>query len=49
MQDKELVIEIFRRIHALGGYDASEQFDRGWDAWEGLEEAMEGPSSSPRL
>ena len=32
MQDKELLIEIFRRIHALGGCDASEQFDRGWDA-----------------
>ena len=32
MQNKELVIEIFRRIHDLGGYDASEQFDRGWDA-----------------
>jgi len=26
------MIEIFRRIHALGGCDASEQFDRGWDA-----------------
>ena len=32
MQDKELMIEIFRRIHALGGCDASERFDRGWDA-----------------
>ncbi len=32
MQDKKLVIEIFRRIHALGGCNTSEQFDRGWDA-----------------
>ena len=30
--DRTLMIEIFRRIHALGGCDASEQFDRGWDA-----------------
>ena len=26
------MIEIFCRIHALGGCDVSEQFDRGWDA-----------------
>ena len=32
MQDRELMTEIFRRIHALGGCDALEQFDRGWDA-----------------
>ena len=30
--DKTLMIEVFRRIHALGGCDVSEQFDRGWDA-----------------
>ena len=30
--DRILMTEIFRRIHALGGCDASEQFDRGWDA-----------------
>ena len=30
--DRTLMIEIFRRIHALGGCDASERFDRGWDA-----------------
>ena len=32
MSDRELLIEIFRRIHSLGGCDASEQFSRGWDA-----------------
>ncbi len=32
MQDRKLMVEIFRRIHELGGGDASEQFDRGWDA-----------------
>ena len=32
MQDRKLMVEIFRRIHALGGCDASEQFSRGWDA-----------------
>lgn len=32
MNDRELLIEIFRRIHGLGGCDASEKFDRGWDA-----------------
>ena len=32
MQDRKLMVEIFRRIHELGGCDASEQFDRGWDA-----------------
>lgn len=30
--DKTLMIEVFRRIHALGGCDVSEQFDRGMDA-----------------
>ena len=32
MSDRELFIEIFRRIHGLGGCDASETFSRGWDA-----------------
>lgn len=32
MSDRELFIEVFRRIHSLGGCDASEKFDRGWDA-----------------
>lgn len=32
MNDRELFIEIFRRIHGLGGCDASESFSRGWDA-----------------
>ncbi len=32
MGDRELLIEIFRRIHSLGGCDASESFSRGWDA-----------------
>ncbi len=32
MQDRELMTEVFRRIHALGGCDASEKFNRGWDA-----------------
>ena len=32
MSDRELFIEIFRRIHSLGGCDASESFSRGWDA-----------------
>lgn len=32
MEDRELMTEIFRRIHALGGCDVSEQFNRGWDA-----------------
>ena len=32
MSDRELLIEVFRRIHSLGGYDASESFSRGWDA-----------------
>ena len=32
MSDRELFIEIFRRIHGLGGGDASESFSRGWDA-----------------
>ena len=30
--DRTLMIEIFRRIHALGGCDASGQFNRGWGA-----------------
>ena len=30
--DRTLMIEIFRRIHGLGGCDASESFSRGWDA-----------------
>ncbi len=30
--DRTLMTEIFRRIHALGGCDASERFDRGCDA-----------------
>ena len=32
MSDRKLFIEIFRRIHELGGCDASETFNRGWDA-----------------
>ena len=32
MSDRELLIEVFRRIHSLGGCDASESFSRGWDA-----------------
>ena len=32
MSDREFFIEIFRRIHGLGGCDASESFSRGWDA-----------------
>lgn len=32
MSDRELLVEIFRRIHGLGGCDASESFSRGWDA-----------------
>ena len=32
MSDRELFIEIFRRIHGLCGCDASESFSRGWDA-----------------
>ena len=32
MSDRELSIGIFRRIHGLGGCDASESFSRGWDA-----------------
>ncbi len=32
MSDRELLAEIFRRIHGLGGCDASETFNRGWDA-----------------
>lgn len=32
MSDRKLFIEIFRRIHSLGGCDASESFSRGWDA-----------------
>ena len=32
MSDREPFIEIFRRIHGLGGCDASESFSRGWDA-----------------
>lgn len=32
MSDRELLIEIFCRIHNLGGCDASESFSRGWDA-----------------
>ena len=32
MAKREELIELFRRIHALGGCDASESFDRGWDA-----------------
>jgi len=32
MNDRKLFIEIFRRIHELGGCDASEKFNRGWDA-----------------
>ena len=32
MSDRKLFIEIFRRIHGLGGCDASESFSRGWDA-----------------
>ncbi len=31
MSDRELLIEIFRRIHGLGGCDASEKFSREWD------------------
>lgn len=32
MSDRELLIEIFRGIHSLGGCDASESFSRGWGA-----------------
>ena len=32
MSDRKLFIEIFRRIHGLGGCNASESFSRGWDA-----------------
>ena len=32
MSDRKIFIEIFRRIHGLGGCDASETFSRGWDA-----------------
>ena len=32
MSDRELLVEIFRRIHGLGGCDTSESFSRGWDA-----------------
>ena len=32
MSDRELLIEVSRRIHSLGGCDASESFSRGWDA-----------------
>ena len=32
MSDRELLIEVFRRIHSLGGCDASESFSCGWDA-----------------
>jgi hypothetical protein len=32
MSDRELLIEVFRRIHSLGGCDASESFSRRWDA-----------------
>ena len=32
MSDRKLFVEIFRRIHGLGGCDASESFSRGWDA-----------------
>lgn len=32
MSDRKLFIEIFRRIHGLGGCDTSESFSRGWDA-----------------
>lgn len=32
MSDRKLLVEIFRRIHGLGGCDASESFSRGWDA-----------------
>ena len=32
MSDRGLLVEIFRRIHGLGGGDASESFSRGWDA-----------------
>lgn len=32
MSDRKLFIEIFSRIHGLGGCDASESFSRGWDA-----------------
>ena len=32
MNDRKLIIEIFRRIHGLGGCGVSEQFNRGWDA-----------------
>lgn len=32
MSDRELLVEVFRRIHNLGGCDASESFSRGWDA-----------------
>lgn len=30
--DRKLMVEVFRRIHALGGCDVSEQFNQGWDA-----------------
>lgn len=32
MSDRGLLVEIFRRIHGLGGCNASESFSRGWDA-----------------
>ena len=32
MSDRRLLVEVFRRIHNLGGCDASESFSRGWDA-----------------
>lgn len=32
MADRKLLVNIFRRIHELGGCDASESFSRGWDA-----------------
>lgn len=40
MQDRELMTEIFRRIHALGGCDASEKFNRGWDAVASCEDVL---------
>ena len=30
--DREKLVELFRRIHELGGCDVSEDFDHGWDA-----------------
>ena len=32
MEDRKLMMELFRRIHGLGGCDASDKFKQGWDA-----------------